>query len=126
MIDHSLFMAKLLQYDINPYIMNWIAAFFSKRQQRVKLGSDSFSEWRSVHAGVPQGTKLDPWLFLVMLNYLSADTSNGVFKYVDDTTVYEILEKKESSHAKSILDEASTWSANKKFQLHPGNVMNLG
>ena len=36
LIDHSLLMAKLLQYDINPYIINWIAAFLSKRQQRVK------------------------------------------------------------------------------------------
>ncbi|PFX26077.1 putative RNA-directed DNA polymerase from transposon X-element [Stylophora pistillata] len=85
LIGHSLLMAKLLQYDINPYIMNWIASFLSKRQQRVKLGHDCFSEWRSVRAGVSQGTKLGPWLFLVLLNDLSADTSNG------DTTVYEIV-----------------------------------
>ena len=31
-------LAKLLQYDINPYIINGIAAFLSNRQQRVKLG----------------------------------------------------------------------------------------
>ena len=37
LIDHRLLMAKLLQYDINPYIINWIAAFLFKRQQRVKL-----------------------------------------------------------------------------------------
>ena len=30
-IDHSLLMAKLLQY-INPYIINWIPTFLSKRQ----------------------------------------------------------------------------------------------
>ena len=30
LIDHhSLLMAKLMQYDINPYIINWIAAFLS-------------------------------------------------------------------------------------------------
>ena len=26
-------MAKLMQYDINPYIINWIAAFLSNKQQ---------------------------------------------------------------------------------------------
>ena len=125
LIDHSLLMAKLLQYDINPYIINWIAAFFSKRQQRVKLGNDRFSEWRSVRAGILQGTKLGPWLFLVMLNDFSADTSNSLFKYVDDKTVYEIVKKKGPSHALSILDEVSTWSANNKFQLHPSKCNEL-
>ena len=69
-------MAKLMQYDINPYIINWIAAFLSNKQQRAKLEKDCFSEWSSDRAGVPQGVKLGPWLFLVMLNYLSADTSS--------------------------------------------------
>ena len=77
----------------------------------------SVCEWRLVCAGLPQGTKLGLWLFLVMLNDLSADTSNVLFKYVDDTIVYEIAEKKGPSHAQSILDEVATWSAN-KFQLH--------
>ena len=79
MVDHSVLMAKLMQYDINPYIINWIAAFLSNRQQKVKLGNDCLSEWCSVGAGVPQGTKLGPWLFFVILNDLSADTSSGLF-----------------------------------------------
>ena len=60
-----------------------------------------------------------------MLNDLSADTSNGLFKYVDDTTVFEIVEKRGPSHAQSILDEVSTWSANNKFQLHPSRCNKL-
>ena len=39
-----------------------------------------------------------------MLNDLSADTSSGLLKYVADTTVYEMVEKKGTSHAQSILD----------------------
>ena len=104
LIDHhSLLMAKLMQYDINPYIINWIAAFPSNKKQRAKLENDCFSEWSSYRAGVPQGVKLGPWLFLVMLNYLSADTSSGLFKYVNDTTVYEVVENKGTSHAQALL-----------------------
>lgn len=38
-----------------------------------------------------------------MLNDLSADTSSGLFKYVDDTTVYEVVENKGTSHAQALL-----------------------
>ena len=49
-------------------------------------------------AGVLQGTKLDPWLFLLMLNDLRMP---GVltWKYVDDTTNAEIILRGKDSHA---------------------------
>ena len=49
---------------------------------------------------------------------LSADTSSGLFKYVDDTEVYKVVENKRTSHAQSILDEVSAWSTKNMFQLH--------
>ena len=42
---------------------------YSNRLQRVKLSNDCFSEWGSVQSGVPQGTKLAPWLFLMINNF---------------------------------------------------------
>ena len=48
--------------------------------------------------------------------------SSGTFKYMDDTTVYEIVKKKGSGHAQSIHKEVSVMSTNNKFQLHPSNL----
>ena len=78
-------------YKINPIVINWVCDFLSNRHQRVELAKDCFSEWKTVSAGVRQGTKLEPWLFIIMINDLEVTSSDGVFKYVDDTATHEIV-----------------------------------
>ena len=114
LIDHSRLVEKLSRYKINPFVLNWICDFLSNRQQRVKLARDCFSEWKVVPAGVPQGTKLG----------LQVASSDGVFKYVVDTTAHEIINKREDSEAQTLLDEIHDWSKANKFHLHPKNVKN--
>ena len=70
-----------------------------------------------------QGTKLGPWLFIIMRNDLEVTSSNGVFKYVDDTTTHEVVKKREDSQTQTLLDEINDWSIANKF--HPQKCKEL-
>ena len=56
-----------------------------------------------MHAGFLQGTKLGPMLFFVMINDLKLYLP--LYKYVEDCTLYEIVEKSYVSEIQKDLDE---------------------
>lgn len=87
-IDHNILISKLRLLNVPPILLNWCASFLQNRQQRVKLGNVK-SGWKFIHAGVPQGTKLGPLFFLVMINDLT--TTVPMYKFVDDVTMSEII-----------------------------------
>ena len=66
LVDHHILVAKLLNLGVKPTVVNWVSYFLRSRQRRVKL-NEVVSDWVDVPAGVPQGTRLDPWLFLAMI-----------------------------------------------------------
>ena len=121
LVDHHILTAKLLSLNVKPTAINWIIDFLRDRQQRVKLSSNCFSSLLRVPAGVPQGTRLGPWLFLVMINDLkvSSGASVAMWKFADDTTISEIVPPSKQSHLQQAVDNLNDWSRENLFQLNP-------
>ena len=117
LIDHRTLANKVLSLHIPRGVARWVIDFLIDRSQRVKLSHDCFSEWGPVPSGVPQGTKLGPWLCVLMINDLRPSDAQ-TWKYVDDTTLAEVIPKDGVSHIQSAVDSVVRWSRSNKLQLN--------
>ena len=114
-LDHNILLKKLKDMEIHPVLLNWIANFLTDRQQRTRVGQ-FFSEWKFLNAGVPQGTKLGPLLFFIMINDLAVADEN--VKFVDDTSLWEKISNNSPSQLPANIIRCSELSSvnNMKFK----------
>ena len=77
-----------------------------------------------VPAAVPQGTKLGPWLFVIMVNELDIPNSE-LWRYVDDTSMAETISKGGSSTIQNDVDELINQSVLNKFQMNEGKCKEM-
>ena len=126
-VPHDKVCRKLRNFEINPYIHNWIVNFLMGRQQRAVVDGISTS-YLSTNRGIPQGTVIGPILFLIMINDIKAvnPSANLMVKYADDislsTPVGTKLNQADSeSEVKSIME----WAKNNRMSLNLGKTWEM-
>jgi hypothetical protein len=93
-VDHDILLSKLEFYGISGKFKELIKSCLTNRYQRVSITSknsshSSFSKWREVVCGVPQGSILSPLLFLLYINDLARVFGNNhkPVLFADDTSL---------------------------------------
>ena len=88
-VPHAELLYKLEYYiGIEGQLLRWLRSFLTGRRQRVRIGQ-TYSNWEYVTSGIPQGTVIAPFLFILYINDIQKGL-NGVkiFKFADDTKLY--------------------------------------
>ena len=71
-------------------LLEILSDFLSNRKRRVVLNGQN-SSWTNVHAGVPQGSILEPLLFLIYISDLANDLSSNVKLFADVTSLFSVV-----------------------------------
>ena len=125
-INHHKLMDKYSKLGVHPILLRWLAAFLQGRTQRVKIG-DGISDAKHIKAAVPQGAILGMEAFIVMIDDLQ--TESDIDKYVDDTTLSEIINLKAPSDSRLqfSLNHAVQWTKSNDMSINAGktNAMNI-
>jgi hypothetical protein len=76
------------------------------------------SSWKGTNGGLPEGTKLGPILFAILINSLLKDWP-GSAKFVDDATLLEIVPRCSPSLLHNAVDEIAKFASTRGMELNP-------
>ena len=82
-VDHDLLLQKLSAIGFSNHIIGWFKSYLSNQLFRVHL-ENCYSDTFNITCGVPQGSFLEPLLFLIYLNDMSQTVKSNLFLYADD------------------------------------------
>jgi hypothetical protein len=105
-ISHSKLIYKLDRIGLPGIFIQWVKEFLSGRTSVVRVG-DSFSNHFQITSGVPQGSVLGPFLFLLYASDLNSSLECNMLQFADDTKLF--AESRLHTLLQSDLDNISKW-----------------
>ena len=93
-LNHDLLIAKLEAYGFDNSTLHLICDYLTDRKQRTKV-NNSYSNWKNLKYGVPQGSILGRLFFNIFTNDLFFFTEKlKMANFADDNTLYTVEKNK--------------------------------
>jgi hypothetical protein len=123
---HPAILAKLEQVKIKGKFLDLFQTYLSNRKQIVVIDGCKSQE-KPILAGVPQGSRLGPLLWILYINDIIEDLESEVFIFADDTCMF--AEGKDAAETAKILnrdlERISTWATKWKVQFNPSKTKHM-
>ena len=124
--DHTVLLRRLDDwFGVTRKALDWFIVFDTGRCQRIKLGG-CLSSKANLKFGVPQGSVLDPLLFMLYTTPLSSMTCEHAIPhhlYADDSQLYVSFASGDFAAAlnglQSCLASVQSWMSTDKLKLNP-------
>ena len=121
-VRHDLILKKLkYRFNIDGTLLRFIKDYLKDRAQRVLL-DNSFSDFKPVISGVPQGSILGPSLFVLFIDDISLglDPNTHINLYADDTKIWRAMYSEYDCHMlQEDINKLYIWCNINDMKFHP-------
>ena len=116
-LDHNILLEKMEKYGYRGPIHDMMKSYLSDRWQYVDMNGEETNQKR-ITTGVPQGSILGSFIFLLYINNLDTSSRNSkVSMFADDTTIFN-AKKNVSFTMQPETDLISDWMTNNKLTIN--------
>ena len=123
---HNGLIAKLEQIGIDGMLLNLFKSYLNNRKQLVVVDGLK-SSLLDVNAGVPQGSRLGPLLFIIYINDIVNDLESEILIFADDTTL--LARGKDPAETAAQLNrdlvKISAWATQWKVTFNAGKTKDI-
>ena len=118
-IDHKILLSKLEYYGIRGKVLQLPQSYLSNRLQFVEVNGHT-SRNQTVQFGVPQGSVLGPFLFLLYINDFQNASEFKIAQFADDTLSYLSIKNflGFEKRVNKSLDQISQWINSNKLTIN--------
>jgi len=119
-VDHDMLCEKIRLAGIDS---EWFMSYLHSRKQVVQVNNNTSTE-QIIKTGVPQGSILGPWCYLIYSNDIETSVNCKLLMYADDTVLLVSDSNMETigNELSREVENCYQWMTNNKLSMHMGKT----